>query len=73
MAAGGSEHDVLWLSSMATNFDQIEQSHEYGSYIIHSLETGIPRVVYGNVANHGLIDNLPQGYRELLFYKRLRS
>lgn len=28
--------------------------------IIHSLETGIPRVVYGNVANHGLITNLPQ-------------
>jgi len=43
------------------NFDQIEQSHEYGSYIIHSLVTGIPRVVYGNVANHGIIDNLPEG------------
>ena len=38
-----------------------ERSHEYGSLIIHSLETGTPRVVYGNVANHGLIDNLPQG------------
>jgi alpha-galactosidase len=38
-----------------------ERSHEYGSLIIHSLETGIPRVVYGNVANRGLIDNLPQG------------
>jgi len=36
-------------------------SHEYGSLIIHSLETGVPRVIYGNVANHGLIDNLPQG------------
>jgi alpha-galactosidase len=46
---------------MATNFDEISQSHEYGSYIIHSLETGVPRVVYGNVANTGLIDNLPQG------------
>jgi alpha-galactosidase len=61
LAAGGSEHDVLWLSRMATKFDEITQSHEYGSYIIHSLETGIPRVVYGNVANHGLIDNLPAG------------
>ena len=61
LAAGGTEHDVLWLSRMATNFDEITQSHEYGSYIIHSLETGIPRVVYGNVANHGLIDNLPAG------------
>ncbi len=38
-----------------------ERSHEYGSGIIHSLETGQPRVVYGNVANHGLIDNLPAG------------
>ncbi len=36
-----------------------ERSHEYGSYIIHSLETGVPRVIYGNVANQGLIDNLP--------------
>jgi alpha-galactosidase len=38
-----------------------QRSQEYGSLIIHSMETGIPRVVYGNVANHGLIDNLPQG------------
>ncbi len=38
-----------------------QRSHEYGSGIIHSLETGQPRVVYGNVANHGLIDNLPAG------------
>jgi len=37
----------------------IERSHEYGSTIIHSLETGTPRVVYGNVPNRGLIDNLP--------------
>jgi alpha-galactosidase len=40
---------------------EIERSPEYGSLIIHSLETGIPRVVYGNVANDNLIDNLPQG------------
>lgn len=37
-----------------------ERSQEYGSLIIHSLETGTPRVVYGNVANRGFIDNLPQ-------------
>lgn len=36
-------------------------SGEYGSLIIHSMETGQPRVIYGNVPNHGLIDNLPQG------------
>jgi alpha-galactosidase len=40
--------------------DQVEPSGEYGSWIIHSIETGIPRVIYGNVPNHGLIDNLPQ-------------
>jgi alpha-galactosidase len=61
LAAGGSERDVFWQTHSATNFDKISQSHEYGSYIIHSLETGVPRVVYGNVANCGLIDNLPQG------------
>ena len=40
--------------------ESYERSQEYGSLIIHSLETGTPRVVYGNVANNGLIDNLPQ-------------
>ncbi len=39
----------------------VKRSHEYGSLIIHSLETGTPRVAYGNVPNHGLIDNLPSG------------
>jgi alpha-galactosidase len=40
---------------------EIERSVEYGSSIIHSLETGKPCVVYGNVPNRGLIDNLPLG------------
>lgn len=40
---------------------EVRRSHEYGSLIIHSLETGVPRVIYGNVSNHGLIDNLPDG------------
>ncbi len=40
--------------------ESYERSQEYGSLIIHSLETDTPRVVYGNVANRGLIDNLPQ-------------
>jgi len=41
--------------------EKVRRSNEYGSLIIHSMETGEPRVVYGNVPNHGLIDNLPQG------------
>jgi alpha-galactosidase len=36
-------------------------SFEYAADIIHSMETGTPSVVYGNVPNHGLIDNLPAG------------
>ncbi len=40
---------------------EVVPSDEYGAGIIHSMETGQPRVVYGNVANDGLIDNLPQG------------
>jgi alpha-galactosidase len=39
----------------------IERSVEYGSQIIHSIETGVPRVIYGNVANDHLIDDLPLG------------
>ncbi|MGL4608188.1 MAG: alpha-glucosidase/alpha-galactosidase [Trueperaceae bacterium] len=38
---------------------EVRRSHEYGSLIIHSMETGQPRVVYSNVPNHNLIDNLP--------------
>lgn len=40
---------------------EVHRSHEYGSQIIHAMETGAPTVVYGNVPNDGLIDNLLQG------------
>ena len=39
----------------------IKQSGEYGSLIIHSMETGVPRTIYGNVPNNHIISNLPQG------------
>ncbi len=39
----------------------VEPSKEYGATIIHSLETGEPSVIYGNVRNEGLIENLPAG------------
>ena len=38
----------------------IERSQEYAALIIHSIVTGTPRTVYGNVRNTGLITNLPQ-------------
>jgi alpha-galactosidase len=39
----------------------LERSVEYAPLIIHSIETGVERVVYGNVANDRLIDDLPYG------------
>jgi alpha-galactosidase len=38
---------------------EVHRSAEYGSLIIHSMETGQPRVIYGNVRNGALIDGLP--------------
>lgn len=40
---------------------EIHRSHEYGSLIIDSIETGTPRVVYGNILNNDHIKNLPNG------------
>jgi alpha-galactosidase len=40
---------------------RVVPSMEYGSGIIHSMETGEKHVVYGNVPNRGLISNLPEG------------
>ncbi|MFE2938751.1 alpha-glucosidase/alpha-galactosidase [Streptomyces sp. NPDC059255] len=37
----------------------VEATMEYAPQVIHSIVTGTPRTVYGNVPNHGLIDNLP--------------
>jgi alpha-galactosidase len=40
---------------------EVQPSFEYAATIIRSIETGKPRVVYGNVPNEGLIDDLPAG------------
>jgi alpha-galactosidase len=40
---------------------EIHASLEYAPQIIHAMTTGAERVIYGNVANTGLIDNLPAG------------
>ncbi len=59
------ENQIAGWAAMRAEYEDpqkvitVTPSHEYGSLIIHSLETGTPRVVYGNVMNHGLIDNLP--------------
>lgn len=43
------------------NLNEIKRSVEYGSLIIHSMETGEARTIYGNVPNYGIINNLPNG------------
>jgi alpha-galactosidase len=38
----------------------LERGHEYAAYIINALMGGEPFTFNGNVANKGLVDNLPQ-------------
>jgi alpha-galactosidase len=49
--------DSVWQQMQQTN--EVKHSGEYGSLVIHSIETGRPRVIYGNVQNTNLIENLP--------------
>ena len=39
---------------------EIKRGHEYASFIAEAIESNVPAVIYGNVPNTGLIDNLPQ-------------
>jgi alpha-galactosidase len=49
------------MKTFSRNDDPMEvhRSHEYGSTIIHSVATGKPSVVYGNMPNRGAIASLP--------------
>jgi alpha-galactosidase len=58
--AGAHEHEIEHIFKNIGQSDVSDVSHEYGAFIIHSMETGYPSVVYGNVMNDGLISNLPQ-------------
>lgn len=42
-----------------------KRSHEYGSAIIEAITCQRPTVIYGNVRNAGLIENLPDGCVEV--------
>ncbi len=39
---------------------EFERGPEYASYLVEAIVTDTPAVIYGNVPNTGLIDNLPQ-------------
>jgi alpha-galactosidase len=58
-------NQIAGWKSMREKFEgdepiEVKRSHEYGSLIIHSMESGQPRVIYGNVRNNDLITNLPE-------------
>jgi alpha-galactosidase len=40
---------------------EVKPSKEYASAIINAVVTGEPSVIYGNLANHGLVPQLPEG------------
>lgn len=66
---GGYLHHCLdRLAQFNSDFDEIIASdppatrgHEYGSQIIEAVVTNKPARVNGNIPNHGLITNLPDG------------
>jgi alpha-galactosidase len=53
------EFERMKTFSVSDDPIQVHRSHEYGSTIIHSIVTGTPSVVYGNLPNRGAISNLP--------------
>jgi alpha-galactosidase len=53
--AGRSEELLTRLKA------ELAPSVEYGAQIVYGTQTGRPQVIYGNVANRGLIPNLPAG------------
>lgn len=59
------EHIASWKNEaeiMKTSTDfEVERSQEFASSIMHSMITGEPSVIYGNVANRGFIPQLPDG------------
>ncbi|MCM8768577.1 MAG: alpha-galactosidase [Candidatus Omnitrophica bacterium] len=47
-----------WLAKLDTSY--LQRSHEFAAYIINAVLVGEPFVFNGNVANTGLITNLPE-------------
>jgi alpha-galactosidase len=57
--AGAAPEMIKGVMRAFKELDQPTLSGEYAARIIHSIETGVPCVIYGNVPNQGLISNLP--------------
>ena len=61
-----SEENLVEFETVKTSLARgdalpVERSNEYAAVIIHSMETGEPAVIYGNVRNEGLLPGLPDG------------
>jgi alpha-galactosidase len=56
-----------WIRKIVAGEEELPEgrSLEYASYIIEAIELDRPTVIYGNVRNRGLIDNLPDGCVEV--------
>lgn len=64
LAASGVQvmrSQVAAVAEQVADLRRVRRSDEYAAGIIHAIHTGQPRVVYGNVPNDGLIDDLPDG------------
>jgi alpha-galactosidase len=59
-AAGAIDLEIDHIRDLLSGAQTGQPSQEYGAFIIHAIETGQPRVIYGNLMNDGLIDNLPR-------------
>src|SRR5439155_1643495 len=57
------ERNDAYIRSLLANSQPLpfNRSHEYGSFIIEAIAMRRPAVIYGNVRNTGLIDNLLPG------------
>ncbi|WHY85941.1 alpha-galactosidase [Neobacillus novalis] len=53
-----SDEDILKILSGESEI-KLESSHEYAATIIEGMIKNTPQVIYGNVPNKGLIENLP--------------
>jgi alpha-galactosidase len=61
-AANVAETERLMVETAAGDYaEPEEEAAEYAPQVIHSLVTGRRREIQANVANTGLIDNLPHG------------
>jgi alpha-galactosidase len=51
--------DIIAKEQRGEEALNLKRSHEYGADIIEAHQSNQPKVIYGNVANDALIDNLP--------------